>query len=300
MKFVKAGHYNSKNAVKNSFFESYLDTSDEWIVQRTGIETRYWEDSDVKDMSVESVKKLNLTSGEIEKVKVIIVATLSQDYIMPSISSIIQREFQFGEDVFALDINMACTGFVGGAIVAHQMLREGEYALIVGAEKLSKLVDKGDRSTVMLFGDGAGAVLFEKNLKPFYYDNGTMGSDDLKLLRGDDEKIYMHGQNIYKFALDIVPKSLKNILEKSSTKPEEIDYFVLHQANLRIIKAVSKKIGGLEKYYTNLQRYGNTSSASVPICLGEMYEKEMFREGQKMLLFGFGGGLTFAGAIVDV
>lgn len=301
LKLIKAGYYKPKNIVDNSFFESYLDTTSEWIVQRTGIKTRYWEENaDTSDMVLESVSDLKLSEEDISKIKVVIVATISPDYIMPSIASIVTKKFNLNEDVFSVDINMACTGFVGGAIMAHGMLENGECAIIIGADKLSKLLDKEERSTVALFGDGSGAVLFEKTDGDFFNEKGTIGSDDLRLLRSDEDKIYMNGQNVYRFGIEIVPKCIKNLLNKSNMTIEEIDHVVLHQANIRIINSVARKLGSSEKYYTNIETYGNTSSASIPICLGEMQEKDMLRERESILMFGFGAGLSFAGIIVEV
>lgn len=300
LKLKKSSYYHPKNAVKNSYFESYLDTTDEWIVQRTGIESRYWEEVEASEMAIDAVRRLNLTQDDIDKIKIVIVATLSSDTIMPSIATTIQREFGLKEDIFATDINMACTGFVGATIIAHQMINENERALVIGVEKLSNVVNKNDRGSVMLFGDGAGASLYEKNNKEFYHVCGAVGSDDLKLLKSDEDKVYMHGQNIYKFAIDIAPKSLNKLLDTAGITIDDLDHVVLHQANLRIINSVAKKVGGAEKYYKNIQEYGNTSAASVGICLGEMNEKGLLLENQSVLLFGFGGGLTFAGTIIEV
>lgn len=301
LKILKTSSYLPENIVDNFYFESYLDTSDQWIKKRTGIERRrISKDEDVLDLTIKAVEKLSLNK-ELKNLKLIIVASLSSESIMPNISSSVAG-YLGKEDVMAFDINMACTGFVGASIIAEKYLKENEYALVIASEVLSKYMDFNNRDNAILFGDGCGAVLYEKISDDFYYDNGTIYSKDLSLtgksINKDETFIEMNGKNVYRFTMEYVPKSIKNVIDKSIYTENEIDYFVLHQANKRIIDGISKRFGSSEKYYVNLNEYGNTSSATIPICLDEMNKKNLLKENNNILLSGFGAGLNYATCIV--
>lgn len=305
LSILKSGKYLPDNEVTNDYFEKYLDTSDIWIRKRTGIESRrISKNLDVKSLSILAVKNLELSKEDIEKIKLVIVTSLSEDYLMPSISSFIVGEFNINNKAMAFDMNIACTGFVSATVLAEKYLNNEEYALIVSAEVLSKYTDFNNRENAILFGDGAGAVLYEKNNEEFFYDNGSIFSKDLHLVGKSIERessfIEMNGKNIYRFTMEYVPKSIEKTIEKSGIDISNIDYFILHQANIRIIEGIAKRVGGIEKYYSNLKYYGNTSSATIPICISEIFEKNMFKKNQKVLLSGFGGGLSYCTCIVNI
>lgn len=305
LSILKSGRYLPDNKVTNDYFEKYLDTSDEWIKKRTGIEARRISKSeDARSLAILAVKNLNLSEKDIEKIKLVIVTSLSQDYLMPSISSFIVGEFNISKKSMCFDMNIACTGFANASVLAEKYLENEEYALIVSTEVLSKYTDFNNRENAILFGDGSGAVLYKKNNEEFFYDNGSVFSEDLKLIgKSLEEKssfIEMNGKNVYRFTMEYVPKSIKRTIEKSGLDISDIDYFILHQANIRIIEGIAKRIGGIEKYYSNLKDYGNTSSATIPICISEMFDKNILKENQKVLLCGFGGGLSYCTCIVNI
>lgn len=302
LKLIKTGSYLPDNKVSNKYFEEYLDTTDEWIKKRTGIENRYIsKNEDVLDLSIKSVKNLKLDKFDLEKIKLIIVSSLSADYIMPSISSAIAGFLNI-QNVFAFDINMACTGFVGASILAEKYLNEGDYAVVIASEVLSKYTDFSNRESAILFGDGSACVLYKKTSDEFYYDNGTVYSKDLSLigksLNKEETFINMNGKNVYRFTMEYIPKSINKTIEKSKYNVSDLDYFVLHQANKRIIEGISKRFGSIDKYYLNLNRYANTSSATIPICLDEMNKKNLLNNNKKIILSGFGGGLNYATCII--
>lgn len=303
LKILKTGSFLPESIIENSYFEKYLDTSDEWIKKRTGIEKRrISKDIDVCDLSKKAVEDLNLSDEEKSKIKLVIVSSLSADYIMPSISSNICGHLNLHKEILAFDLNMACTGFVGASILAEKYLEKDEYAIVVGTEVLSKYMDFNNRENAILFGDGSGAVLYKKIVDNFSCDSGTLYSKDLSLIGKSLDKessfIEMNGKNVYRFTMEYVPESIRKTIEMSSYSEDEIDYFVLHQANMRIIKGIAKRFGGIEKYFTNLNKFGNTSSATIPICLDEMNKKNLLKENQKLLLSGFGGGLNYSTCIV--
>ncbi|MDO5712813.1 MAG: ketoacyl-ACP synthase III [Tissierellia bacterium] len=298
LKIIDCKSYIPEKSVSNQYFEDILDTSEEWILQRTGIETRYFSNIDVSEMVKKVVRSLHLGNKK-QKIKFIAASSVTPDYIIPSISAIAHKALDLEEDVFSLDLNMACTGFVGGLILGERMLEPGECGIIIGAERLSERINFKDRSTAMLFGDGAAVVLVEKTTDSFPIVQGTVPSKDLELMANDKSKIVMEGKNIYKFATSTLPRALTLLLEKAKLEMEDIDYVIFHQANKRIIDSVGKKVGGREKFYTNLETLGNTSSASIGLCLAEMKEKNYFSKGEKLIILGFGGGLTYAGTILE-
>ena len=290
-------HYVPPTTISNHFFEEFLDTSHEWIKQRTGIHHRHYSDEGVSQMVVKMVQELSIPRPE--KIKLLITSSVSQDYMIPTISAMAHKALGLGEDVFTFDYNMACTGFIGGFILAEKILGPGEQALVIGAERLSEKINFRDRTTAMLFGDGAAVAWLEKTEEPFIHCTGTIPTWDLTLGLGDREKIEMDGKNIYKFGTSTLHKVITRLLEEGGLTMEEIDHVVLHQANERILQSVAKKTGHREKFYTNLQHVGNTSSASIGLCLGEMKEKGMLKNKDTLLLVGFGGGLTYGGGIVQ-
>lgn len=300
LKILKAAKADIYNSLSNKYFESILDTSDEWIKKRTGIEFRKISDDSTSEIAKKSVDNLNLSTDEKKRIKLIIVSTVSPDYITPNISSIIHGHLKLPTDVFCMDINMACAGFVGACINAEKFLKKDELALIIGAEILTKYTNYSDRSSAILFGDGSGAVLFEKNSEEFYCDYRTIGNNfDLEIKSnkfGGNQCIKMNGKEVFKFVIEQIPMSIISVLEKSKLSKEDIDFFVLHQANERMKNFIAKEFCE-EKFYSNIKDYGNTSSASIPIALSELYEKNLLKD-KKIIISGFGGGLIFGTAYI--
>lgn len=292
LKILDAQAYEPTHWTENAYFTTLMDTSDEWIRRRTGIVTRYLSDRPLLEMVQAAVAKLSLTDYR-ERIRLCLAATLSAATVMPSLAAHAHAAMALPEAVLSADINMACSGFAGALILAEGRLAVGECAVVIGAEKLSDVTDLTDRGTGFLFADGAAAVLVEKTAEALPYCAGTLPGDGLTLLRG--ETVQMDGPHIYKFATSYLPKVIAKIAPNGL---QHIDHVVCHQANLRIIDAVARKTGYREKYVTNVARYGNTSSASIALCLADLAHDKAVHSGESLLLAGFGGGLTYAGTIV--
>lgn len=304
LKFIKTSRYIPPKKVTNDDLAKIMDTNDEWIRARTGIEARrFAEGEDTSDLALRAVEKFK--EEDLSKVDVILVATFTPDFITPSIASIIQKELNIHNECIAFDFNMACSGFVAGLKVMDSLLNKGRRGILVGAETISKVLDMEDRTTAILFGDGAGAVLLEKNDDKLVFDIGSSGDCDVLHAMGrtvDLEKdiaLRMDGKSVFRFATNIMVESVSEVLKEDNLNYEDIDYYVFHQANKRIIEHVRKKLKlPEEKFYMNLQNYGNTSAASIPIAIDEMNEKGYFREDMKIVFSGFGGGLSWASTVI--
>ncbi|WP_308533365.1 beta-ketoacyl-ACP synthase 3 [uncultured Peptoniphilus sp.] len=288
----KAAKLKMDKFYDNFYFEKMLDTSNEWIVKRTGIEKRFFSERPLSQMAEEAAENLKLTDEEKKKIRLLIVSTVGGDFIVPSLAAILQGRLGLEKEVLAFDLNMACTGFVGGTILAESYLRAGEYVLVIGAEKLSNFTNFKDRTTAIIFADGAGACLYEKSKEKFYKDLGTISDEKFLTLKSDEGYLKMEGREVFRFATSVMPKSIEKVLKRADQK---IDLFILHQANERIINFIEKKIPG--NYYSNIKNYANTSSASIAMALADLYEKDSLR-GKNILLAGFGGGLTYGTCIV--
>ena len=235
-----------------------------------------------------------------------VCATVSADYATPSLSCLVQAELGLPEEIPVLDLNAACSGFLYAVAVARGLLAQNgkKYALIIGCEVLSRLMNMSDRSTCVLFGDGAGAAVFEAGPDfPFYALQGARG-DKAILANGPGPlapDLSMDGRAVFRFAVEALPHCIQGIQDQSGLSLEEIDWVVCHQANERIIDHCVKKLKApAEKFYKNMARYGNTSAASIPIALDEMNRDGKLKPGQKILCVGFGGGLTWAAALFTI
>lgn len=285
----------------NLYFEKILDTSDDWISSRTGIRKRHFVgDEEMFDLIRETIVKLDLSQDEACKIKTIIVATSTAFHAIPNLSSQVQEEFNLSEDTYSLDINMGCSGFVAGLKLIKGIIKEGEYALLIGVEVLSKILDFTDRSTAVLFGDGAGAVLLEHCEKDSFFKSGTKGNRDVLNYGYNSPKLYMEGREVYKFAVSTVEKSMLEFLQQIGIRKGDIDYFISHQANIRMMESMAKSLGvSMDRFPSNIDRVGNTSSASIPILLDYMNKEGKLRPGDKILMLGFGAGLTWALAYME-
>lgn len=293
---VNVSSYVGEKKISNSYFEDYLDTNDQWIRKRTGIENRCFTDLTCSEMCIKALEKINLDSYK-DDIKMLITASISSETIMPSISATLHQYIGLNENVITFDMNMACSGLTASLQLAEKYLEEGDYAICVGVEKLSSIVDFEDRTTCILFGDGASILLVRKNKKKAVFSFGTDMSNDLFL--ASSGKIKMNGKAVFKFATRVLPKAILDLIDNSDLTIEEVDHIVLHQANKRIIDYVAKSTGYEEKYFANIENFGNTSSASVGICLDDMKKRGLVKNGDSLLLMAFGGGLTYSGLIVD-
>lgn len=298
-------------AVTNQDLAAIVDTSDEWISSRTGIQRRRHcgEGENLTSLSVQAAREALERAGvRPEEIGACIVATLSADTLVPSAACLMQRELGLPEDIPCFDLSAACTGFLFALHTMECLLNASsrKYGLVIGAEYLSRLINWEDRGTCILFGDGAGAAVVEcrEDWKPVPAVMGCHGDD--RLLRvpggGSDEPclISMEGTQVFKFAVEAVPWCIRQVLEKAGKTVEDVDFFVFHQANARIIDlAVRKYRIPQEKYYKNIQDYGNTSAASIPLVLSELQEQGKVGPGSRVLLVGFGGGLTWGGALIE-
>ena len=315
------GYYVPENVFTNFDFEKIIDTSDEWIRTRTGIVERRFASKDqaTSDLATEaSLKAIKNAKINKEDVDMIILATTTADYIAQGAACIIQNKLGL-KKIPCFDLNAACTGFIYGLEVAYSLVKSGLYKniLVIGAETLSRIVDMQNRNTCVLFGDGAAAAIVgevEKGYGFLGFSIGAEGEDNmiLKVPAGGSKKpnneetiknrenfVIMKGQDVFKFAVSTLPKVTSDALEKAKLKVNDLSMVFPHQANLRIIESAAKRMKfPLEKFYMNLSRYGNTSSASVGIALGEAIEKGLVKKGDNIALTGFGGGLTYGSTII--
>lgn len=303
MKFHTTARFLPEHIVTNEDLSKRVDTSDEWISTRTGIRERHY----AQDMlNTEMAIKVGLSLMEksqfpAEKIGAVLVASFSPDYLTPSMACQVHKALQLPERTMAFDFNAACSGFVYGLSLAQDMLksRPDQGIILIGSEKISAHLDYNDRNTCILFGDGGGGAILTNEGGDFPFIFGTKG-DDHVITCPVGGKISMNGKEVYVFAVNAITDSLHGILEETGLNKEEIDHVVCHQANLRIIAHVYKKLGmPREKFYINLDHYGNTSSASIPIVLDEMGEKGLLKKGQKVLCVGFGAGLTWGATLVE-
>lgn len=298
IQILKTAGYLPDNIFTNKDFEKFLDTSDEWIRSRTGILSRYFARNEgLIDLVINSVEKLDLTEKEKARVKIIIVSTSTSSYTIPTLASRVQESFFTKEDIYTLDINMGCSGFVAGLHLINNMLETGEYGLLIGGEKLTQILDFKDRSTAVLFGDGSGAALIKNSRNKSYFTAGTKGNTTALHYCN---KLNMEGKEVYKFAITVIPKEITRFLSKIEIGLNEIDYFICHQANIRIIESIAKTLQvSIEKFPTNLYKTGNLSSASIPILLDEMKKSKILKRGNKLLFIGFGAGLSWSLAYLE-
>lgn len=296
-----AGHYAPDNIVTNKDLEKIVDTTDEWIRTRTGIEERRLakEDEDSSDMAYEASKKALKDAGvEASELDMIIVATVTPDTPFPSVACMIQDKLG-ANNAAAMDVGAACAGFMYAMITAQQFLETGSYKriLIVGVDKLSKIIDWNDRNTCVLLGDGAGAAVMgevSEGRGILSFELGSDGSKGKELYQNEHGFMYMNGREVFKFAVRQMPNSSEKVIEKAGLKKDDVDFLVPHQANIRIMEAARERIGiPEEKMAKSIHKYGNNSSASIPIALSESLSQGKIQDDDVIVLVGFGGGLTW-------
>ncbi|RFU64133.1 beta-ketoacyl-ACP synthase III [Peribacillus glennii] len=299
---VGIGRFLPEKIVTNFDLEKIVDTSDDWIRTRTGIEQRRIaeDDIDTSDMAYEaSLKALEDSGLAAEEIDLILVATVTPDQPFPSVSCMLQEKLG-AKKAAAMDISAACAGFMYAMVTAGQFIQSGVYkhVLIVGVEKLSKITNWDDRNTAVLFGDGAGAAVIgpvPDGRGILSFELGSDGSGAQHLYQ--DEHIIMNGREVFKFAVRQMGESCVNVLEKAGLSKEEVDLLVPHQANIRIMEAARERLNlPEEKMSKTVHKYGNTSASSIPIAIVEEMEAGRIKDGDLLVMVGFGGGLTW-GAI---
>ncbi len=313
--------------VTNFDLEKLVETSDEWIQKRTGIAERRISDGEtVSTLAADACRKaLEMAGKNAGEVDLILVATCSPELLLPCCACQVQ-DLIGASNAVAFDLNAACSGFLFALNTAYAYLHTGIYknALIVGSEVLSKLVDWKDRGTCILFGDGAGAAFVEASTEEIVRGNGRKAGMECMLQGSDGAKgmvlscaeravnnafisekqtgnpyIYMDGQEVYKFATKQVPACIQEALDKAGLMVEEVDWFMLHQANVRIIESVAKRLkADIAKFPMNIHKIGNMSSATIPVLLDEWNRSGRIKEGDRMVLSGFGAGLTYGASIL--
>lgn len=316
-RIIGTGSAVPEQIVTNEDLSKIVETSDEWISSRSGIkERRVAKEETTTSLAILAGKRALENAGvTAEEIEVIIVATCTPDYFFPNTACQVQEAIG-AKHAVAFDLSAACSGFLFALSTVQAYIKGGIYqkALIVGAETMSKMIDWSDRSTCVLFGDGAGAAVVSAEetgvLELVQKSNGAgkgvlscKARETRNLLNHESETkeyLYMEGQPVFKFAVKTVPECVEEVLKKAEVKKEEIRYYILHQANSRIIQSVAKRLKEPEeKFPMNLSLYGNTSAASIPILLDEMNRNGMLNRGDKLVLSGFGAGLTWGAVLLE-
>lgn len=293
------GRYVPEKVVTNHDLEKIMDTSDEWIRTRTGIaERRIADDTiDTSYMAVEASKKALEDAGVSgEDIDLILVATVTPDRAFPAVACVIQEAIG-AKHAAAMDLSAACAGFMYGMITAQQFIQTGTYKniLVVGSDKLSKIVDWNDRNTAVLFGDGAGAIVMgavSEGKGVLSFELGADGSGGKHLYQ--DEYVMMNGREVFKFAVRQLGDSCLRVLDKAGLTKEDVDFLVPHQANIRIMESARERLNlPQEKMSMTIEKFGNTSASSIPIAVVEELQNGRIQDGDLIILVGFGGGLTW-------
>lgn len=316
-RIIGTGSAVPEQIVTNEDLSKIVETSDEWISSRSGIkERRVAKEETTTSLAILAGKRALENAGiASEEIEVIIVATCTPDYFFPNTACQVQEAIG-AKHAVAFDLSAACSGFLFALSTVQAYIKGEIYqkALIIGAETMSKMIDWSDRSTCVLFGDGAGAAVVSAEetgvLELVQKSNGAgkgvlscKARETRNLLNHESETkeyLYMEGQPVFKFAVKTVPECVEEVLKKAEVKKEEIRYYILHQANSRIIQSVAKRLKEPEeKFPMNLSLYGNTSAASIPILLDEMNRNGMLNRGDKLVLSGFGAGLTWGAVLLE-
>ncbi|MDR7866921.1 MAG: beta-ketoacyl-ACP synthase III [Sporomusaceae bacterium] len=315
------GSYVPEKVVTNRDLERLVDTTDEWITERTGIRERRiaGEGETTSAMATRAAERALADAGVgAEELDLIIVATVTPDMIFPSTACLVQANLK-AKRAAAFDLTAVCSGFVYGLVVGGELIRSGMYrkVLVIGAETLSRITDPADRNTLIVFADGAGAAVLGETAPGYGIVGADLGADGtggelLKVPAGGSRQpataatvagrlhyIQMNGKEVFKFAVKIMGDSALKALAGANVAPAEVALLVPHQANIRIIQSAAKRLAmPMEKVYVNVDRYGNTSAASVPLALDEAVKAGRVKNGDVVVLVGFGGGLTWASCAV--
>jgi len=310
---LSTGSYLPKKILSNNEIASIVETNDEWIRQRTGIVQRHIADEGelTSDLAVNAAKNaIEKAKISIDEIGLIIVATTTPDKTFPSCATIIQSKLKC-KNAFAFDVQAACSGFIYAVTVADSLIKSNDrikYALVIGAEIMSRIVDWEDRSTCVLFGDGAGAVIMKSEMSSSRIISTNLHSDgnvDLLCTNGgisstrDSGKILMNGREVFKHAVEKLTASVEETLKCNSLKITDIDWLIPHQANIRIIEAVVKKLDfPIEKVINTVDKHANTSAASIPLALDYAVQESKIKSGNLILLISIGAGLAWGSVLL--
>lgn len=318
-KIVGMGAYVPNRKLTNSDLEKMIETTDEWILKRTGVKERRISGKNEfsSDLAIKAVENLIESQNvKIDDVDMIIVTTFTPDHLTPTVSAIVQGHFGI-KNAGTMDISAGCTAFEYAFTTADSLISSGNFnkILIISAETVSKVVDYTDRSSCILFGDAAVATLVERtenngNLICSYFDtDGILAenvscsclSNNINSQLLNKERLFdQNGKFVYEYVVKNVPDGINNLLKKAELTLNDIDWFVPHSANLRIIEAISKRLDyPTEKVLSSIEHYGNTSSASIPLAIWLALQESKIKSGDKMVLYGFGGGLTHGGVVIE-
>ncbi|MBS0544990.1 MAG: ketoacyl-ACP synthase III [Proteobacteria bacterium] len=311
------GSYLPGNPVSNDDLVARgIDTSDEWIVTRSGIHSRYLAAADVGSSDLARVaaeRAIEAAGCEADDIDLIIVATSTPDYIFPSTAAMVQAKLGIRNGGAAFDVQAVCTGFVYALTVAEKFIRSGSHkrALVIGAEVFSRILDWSDRATCVLFGDGAGAVVLEASEQPGIRASSLHADGShhpILCVPGGvasgqvigDPFLRMDGQAVFKFAVKVLGDVAREVLEQAGVAADSVDWLIPHQANIRIIQSTAKRLGlPMERVITTVGHHGNTSAASIPLALDEAVRGGQVQRGQRLVIEGVGGGFTWGAALID-
>ncbi|MDF1545051.1 MAG: ketoacyl-ACP synthase III [bacterium] len=320
-RIIGTGSYTPPRVMTNADFERIVDTSDEWIVSRTGIKERRIADEGIasSDLAVAACEKALEASGcSREEIDLLIVGTVTPDYRLPSCACVVQEKMGL-PNAAAFDVVAACTGFINGLSIANSYIASGQAKkiLVVGVEKLSSIANYKDRNTCVLFGDGAGAAVVagddtgrgvlstfmrsDGNMRELLWikAGGSMHAFSEEYAASGEDKVLMNGSEVFKVAVKEMGNAARHVMKDAGVDQSDISLVVPHQANIRIIEALARRLKvDLDKVYMNISKYGNTSAASVPIALDEAYREGRIKEGDHIVMVAFGGGLIWGSALV--
>jgi len=318
------GMYVPEKTLDNAHFESYLDTSDEWITKRTGVKTRHIVEKGTpnSDLSYEAaVKALEMSGVAPEELDLIIVATVTPDRLFPSTACTLQAKLGAG-DCGAFDVLAACSGFIYALSIAHGQMALGNVkkVLVVGSEVMSSIIDYNDRGICVLFGDGAGAVVLENVPEDrgslvdyiiradgrqgeilYMPAGGSLNPTSFETVKKNMHTVKMEGNKVFKLAIKYMAELAREITQRNGLTLDDIDMVCIHQANIRIVKGVMSALhlDMATKSYNNIDRYGNTTAASIPLCVHDAFKDNRLKKGDKMIILTFGAGLTYAAALME-
>ena len=326
IRIVGTGCAVPKRILTNDDLSRMVETNDEWIRTRTGIrERRICEEETTVSLATQAAQNAVISACEClltkekggnrpeeiaayikSEIGVILVATTTPDYAFPSVACLVQKELELPDEVMSFDISAACSGFLYGLDICRGLLANAKkrFALVIGSEQLSRIADYTDRGSCILFGDGAGAALVELSDKLYVQRQWSRGDMEALYCPGvgnDNAKLFMQGNKVFKFAVTAFQQGVEQVLADARLSMEDIDRVICHQANLRIIEHVQKKYPEhAEKFYVNIDRYGNTSAASIPIAMDEMRRSGILPEGSRVICIGFGAGFTWSAVLLEV
>lgn len=307
IEITATGSYLPEEMVDNNHLANKLNITEQFIYKRTGIKKRYYAKNEtIEQLAIKSVYDLikKYPKINIKEIDMIVVATTSTDLLMPGISYKVQEEFNIN-NCMCFDILAGCAGYINAIDIARSYIAIGKVnqVLVIGVDILSKYTDKKDMDTSIILSDGAGAVIVHKTEKDKQYESNIIseGQKGSLLTNKTNEKIKMHGKEVYKYAVTETVNNIKKLLKESNVDINEIKYIIPHQSNIKIINSIANRLNiNSKKLYTNIEQVGNTFCASIPIAINEMFEKKLLKNGDRIILLGYGGGLNTGSILMEV